>query len=126
MMLRYWLGYAGINPDRDVTLRVLPPSLMTQALRLGEIDGFIAGEPWSSVSVAEGIGEIAAAGVNIWQRGVERCWRPGRIGPKPMAMTSTGSSARSIAPRRGVTIRPTMRNWRRCSPDRNTSTSRQA
>nr|WP_317892520.1 CmpA/NrtA family ABC transporter substrate-binding protein [uncultured Sphingomonas sp.] len=72
MMLRYWLGYAGINPDRDVTLRVLPPSLMTQALRLGEIDGFIAGEPWSSVSVAEGIGEIAAAGVNIWQRGVEK------------------------------------------------------
>ena len=72
MMLRYWLGYAGINPDRDVALRVLPPSLMTQALRLGEIDGFIAGEPWSSVSVAEGIGEIAATGVNIWQRGVEK------------------------------------------------------
>jgi NitT/TauT family transport system ATP-binding protein len=72
MMLRYWLGYAGINPDRDVTLRVLPPSLMTQALRLGEIDGFIAGEPWSSVSVAEGTGEVVAAGVNIWQRGVEK------------------------------------------------------
>ncbi|MBB5711776.1 CmpA/NrtA family ABC transporter substrate-binding protein [Sphingomonas xinjiangensis] len=72
MMLRYWLGYAGINPDRDVTLRVLPPSLMTQALRLGEVDGFIAGEPWSSVSVAQGIGEIAATGVNIWQRGVEK------------------------------------------------------
>lgn len=72
LMLRYWLGYAGINPDRDVTLRVLPPSLMTQALRLGEIDGFIAGEPWSSVAVAEGIGEIAATGVGIWRRGVEK------------------------------------------------------
>lgn len=72
LMLRYWLAYAGVNPDRDVTLRVLPPSLMVQALRLGEIDGFIAGEPWSSVAVAEGIGEIAAAGVNIWQRGVEK------------------------------------------------------
>ncbi|MDV3455770.1 CmpA/NrtA family ABC transporter substrate-binding protein [Sphingomonas sp. HF-S4] len=72
LMLRYWLGYAGVNPDRDVSLRVLPPSLMTQALRLGEIDGFIAGEPWSSVAVAEGIGEIAAVGVNIWRRGVEK------------------------------------------------------
>lgn len=72
LMLRYWLAYAGVNPDRDVTLRVLPPSLMVQALRLGEIDGFIAGEPWGSVAVAEGIGEIAAAGVNIWQRGVEK------------------------------------------------------
>lgn len=72
LMLRYWLAYAGVNPDRDVTLRVLPPSLMVQALRLGEIDGFIAGEPWGSVAVAEGVGEIAAAGVNIWQRGVEK------------------------------------------------------
>lgn len=72
LMLRYWLAYAGVNPDRDVVLRVLPPSLMVQALQLGEIDGFIAGEPWSSVAVAEGIGEIAAVGVNIWQRGVEK------------------------------------------------------
>lgn len=72
LMLRYWLGYAGVDPDRDVTLRVLPPSFMVEALRLGEIDGFIAGEPWNSVAVAEGLGEIVAAGVNIWRRGVEK------------------------------------------------------
>ncbi|AJP73380.1 CmpA/NrtA family ABC transporter substrate-binding protein [Sphingomonas hengshuiensis] len=72
LMLRYWLGFAGVNPDRDVTLRVLPPSLMTEALRTGEIDGFIAGEPWSSVAVDAGIGEIAAAGATIWKRGVEK------------------------------------------------------
>lgn len=72
LMLRYWLAFAGVSPDRDVALRVLPPSLMTEAMRAGEIDGFIAGEPWSSVAVAEGLGEIAAAGANIWQRGVEK------------------------------------------------------
>jgi ABC-type nitrate/sulfonate/bicarbonate transport system substrate-binding protein len=72
LMLRYWLGYAGVNPDRDIVMRVLPPSLMTEAMRAGEIDGFIAGEPWSSVAVAEGLGEIAAVGVNIWRRGVEK------------------------------------------------------
>ncbi|MBC9033792.1 ABC transporter substrate-binding protein [Sphingomonas sp. JC676] len=72
LMLRYWLGFAGVNPDRDVMLRVLPPSLMTEALRAGEIDGFIAGEPWSSVAIDQGLGEIAAVGVNIWQRGVEK------------------------------------------------------
>ncbi|MGK6356750.1 CmpA/NrtA family ABC transporter substrate-binding protein [Sphingomonas sp. DT-207] len=72
LMLRYWLGYAGIDPDRDVHLRVLPPSLMVEALRLGEIDGFIAGEPWNSVAIAEGLGEIIATGVNIWRRGVEK------------------------------------------------------
>ncbi|AQR72724.1 CmpA/NrtA family ABC transporter substrate-binding protein [Sphingomonas sp. LM7] len=72
LMLRYWLGYAGVDPDRDVSLRVLPPSFMVEALRLGEIDGFIAGEPWNSVAVAEGVGEIVAVGVNIWRRGVEK------------------------------------------------------
>lgn len=72
LMLRYWLGYAGVDPDRDVQLRVLPPSFMVEAMRLGEIDGFIAGEPWNSVAVAEGVGEIVAAGVDIWKRGIEK------------------------------------------------------
>ncbi|WP_404710127.1 CmpA/NrtA family ABC transporter substrate-binding protein [Sphingomonas sp. MMS24-J13] len=72
LMLRYWLGYAGIDPDRDVTLRVLPPSLMVEALRAGEIDGFTAGEPWNSVAVMEGLGEIVAVGARIWRRGVEK------------------------------------------------------
>jgi NitT/TauT family transport system ATP-binding protein len=72
LMLRYWLAYAGVDPDRDVALRVLPPSLMVEALRAGEIDGFIAGAPWASVAAAEGIGEIVAVGARIWQRGVEK------------------------------------------------------
>ena len=72
LMLRYWLSYAGIDPDRDLLLRVLPPSLMVEAMRGGEIDGFIAGEPWSSVAVHEGLAEIVAVGANIWRRGVEK------------------------------------------------------
>lgn len=72
LMLRYWLGFAGIDPDRDVTLRVLPPSLMVEAMRAGEIDGFIAGEPWGSLAVAEGLAEIVTIGPRIWQRGVEK------------------------------------------------------
>jgi len=72
LMLRYWLAYAGVDPDRDLTLRVLPPSLMVEALRSGEIDGFIAGAPWASVAVAEGVGEMVAASARIWQRGVEK------------------------------------------------------
>jgi ABC-type nitrate/sulfonate/bicarbonate transport system substrate-binding protein len=72
LMLRYWLGFAGIDPDRDVTLRVLPPSLMVEAMRAGELDGFSAGEPWNSVAVMEGLGEIVAAGARIWRRGVEK------------------------------------------------------
>lgn len=72
LMLRYWLGYAGIDADRDVALRVLPPSLMVEALRTGEIDGFTAGEPYGSVAVAGGLAETVALGPRIWQRGVEK------------------------------------------------------
>ncbi len=72
LMLRYWLAHAGVDPDRDIALRVLPPSLMVEALGGGEIDGFIAGEPWSSVAVARGVGEIVATGAGIWRRGVEK------------------------------------------------------
>jgi NitT/TauT family transport system ATP-binding protein len=72
LTLRYWLPYAGVDPDRALTWRVLPPSLRVEAQRGGEIDGYIAGAPWASVAAAEGIGEMVAAGARIWQRGVEK------------------------------------------------------
>jgi NitT/TauT family transport system ATP-binding protein len=72
LSLRYFLGYAGLDPERDVTLRVLPPSLMVEALRLGEIDGFIVGEPWGTVAILEGLAELVATGVGIWRRGVDK------------------------------------------------------
>lgn len=72
LMLRYWLASAGIDPDRDVVLRVMPPSLMVEAMRAGETDGFIAGEPWGSAAVEAGLAEAVAIGERIWQRGVEK------------------------------------------------------
>jgi ABC-type nitrate/sulfonate/bicarbonate transport system substrate-binding protein len=72
LMLRYWLEYAGIDPDRDVELRVLPPPLMASALAAGEIDGFSAGEPWNSTAVDLGAGEIVALGCRIWESGPEK------------------------------------------------------
>jgi len=72
LTLRYWLASAGIDPDRDVVLRVLPPSLMVEASRSGEIDGFIAGDPWPSAAIEQGLVEAVALGARIWQRGVEK------------------------------------------------------
>ena len=72
LALRYWLAFAGLDPDRDVKLRVLPPSLMTDALASGEIDGFTAGEPWNSNAVEAGAGEIVALGSRIWESGPEK------------------------------------------------------
>jgi two-component system, oxyanion-binding sensor len=72
LMLRYWLDYAGIDPDKDVELRILPPSLMSDALQSGTIDGFSAGEPWNSAAVEVGAGEIVALGSRIWESGPEK------------------------------------------------------
>lgn len=72
LALRYWLSFAGVDPDNDITIRVLPPSIMTDALAAGEIDGFTAGEPWNSNAVASGAGEIVALGSRIWESGPEK------------------------------------------------------
>lgn len=72
LMLRYWLASAGLEPGRDFGLRVLPPSVMVDALGSGEIQGFCAGEPWGTIAVDAGVGEVVAIGARIWERGVDK------------------------------------------------------
>lgn len=60
LQLRHWLSSAGINPDADVRIVVLPPEQMVEHLRRGDIDGYCVGEPWNTLAVQEGIGVIAA------------------------------------------------------------------
>jgi NitT/TauT family transport system ATP-binding protein len=64
--LRYWLAAAGIDPDREVRLVVIPPPFLVDALRAGQIDGFCVGEPWNSVAVHAGVGAIATPTTAIW------------------------------------------------------------
>ena len=59
LQLRHWLSSAGIDPNTDVQLQVLPPEQMVDHLRRGDIDGYCVGEPWNSLAVQEGIGVIA-------------------------------------------------------------------
>jgi NitT/TauT family transport system ATP-binding protein len=70
--LRYWLAACGIQPDRDVELVVVPPPLMTDALKAGAIDGHCVAEPWGSVSVLAGVGRIATTKSKIWPRSPEK------------------------------------------------------
>ena len=70
--LRYWLAAVGIDPDRDVRLVVLPPPLLVDAMREGQIDGFCVGEPWNSLAVANGVGCIVLPTSAIWQLSPEK------------------------------------------------------
>jgi ABC-type nitrate/sulfonate/bicarbonate transport system substrate-binding protein len=70
--LRYWLASAGIDPDRDVRLTVIPPPFLADALRTGQIDGFCVGEPWNSVAVDAGIGAIVTPTTALWPLSPEK------------------------------------------------------
>lgn len=65
-LLRYWLAAAGIDPDEDVTIRIVPPPLMVANLAARHIDGYCVGEPWSQRAVDLGIGRCLATTRNVW------------------------------------------------------------
>ncbi|MDP1738096.1 MAG: CmpA/NrtA family ABC transporter substrate-binding protein [Caulobacter sp.] len=58
--LRDWLVAAGVDPDRDVSIVVVPPPRMVEQLADGRIDGFCVGAPWNAVAMATGAGEVQA------------------------------------------------------------------
>jgi nitrate/nitrite transport system substrate-binding protein len=70
--LRYWLAAAGIDPDRDVRLSVVPPPRMVESLERQAIDGFCVGEPWASLAVHRGLGRIAISTYEIWNNSPEK------------------------------------------------------
>jgi two-component system, oxyanion-binding sensor len=70
--LRYWLAASGIDPDVDVRLIVLPPPLLVDALREGQIDGFCVGEPWSSLASSLGAGTVLLPTTAIWAHSPEK------------------------------------------------------
>lgn len=79
-LLRYWLASAGIDPDRDIRLTVVPPPQMADCLRTGLVDGYCVGEPWNARAVEEDIGHVLIASSEIWNNhpekvfGVTREW----------------------------------------------------
>ncbi|MFC6632892.1 CmpA/NrtA family ABC transporter substrate-binding protein [Microbulbifer taiwanensis] len=59
LQLRHWLRAAGIDPNRDLQLVVLPPEQMVDSLQRDDIDGYCVGEPWNTLAAHRGIGTIA-------------------------------------------------------------------
>lgn len=70
--LRYWLATAGIHPDDDVHLSVVPPPRIVDSLERRAIDGFCVGEPWSSLAVRRGLGRIVLPGRDVWSSAPEK------------------------------------------------------
>ncbi|MCM1983918.1 ABC transporter ATP-binding/substrate-binding protein [Lyngbya confervoides] len=66
LLLRYWLAAGGIDPDRDVVLKTIPPAQMLVDLKAGTIDGFCVGDPWNLRAELEGIGGVIASDLEVW------------------------------------------------------------
>lgn len=71
-LLRYWMADAGIDPDQDVRLIVVPPPQVGHYLRAGMIAGCCVGEPWNTLAVSEGLGRIVVTSYDIWNNHPEK------------------------------------------------------
>lgn len=70
--IRYWMASAGIDPDRDVRLIVIPPPQMVANLQSKNIVGYCVGEPWNQRAVEMGIGRSIVTNYEIWNNNPEK------------------------------------------------------
>lgn len=72
LWIRYWLAAGGIDPDRDLSLIVVPPPQMVANMKVGNMDCFCVGEPWNEQLVNQQIGFTALTTGELWHRHPEK------------------------------------------------------
>ena len=65
-LLRYYLAEGGVHPDKDVQIRVVPPPEMVANLKAGNVDGYLAPDPFNQRAVYENAGYIYMLSKEIW------------------------------------------------------------
>ncbi|MBU0915418.1 CmpA/NrtA family ABC transporter substrate-binding protein [Aquabacterium parvum] len=65
-LLRYYVAEAGLDPDKDIQIRVVPPPEMVANLRAGNIDGYLGPDPFNQRAVFEEIGFIHILTKELW------------------------------------------------------------
>ena len=67
LWIRYWLAAGGIDPDKDVSVIVVPPPQMVANMKIGKMDGYCVGEPWNARAIADKIGFTSVTTQDIWK-----------------------------------------------------------
>jgi nitrate/nitrite transport system substrate-binding protein len=65
-LLRYYLAENGLDPDRDVQIRSVPPPEMVANLRADNIDGYLGPDPFNQRAVFDGVGFIHILSKALW------------------------------------------------------------
>ena len=56
LLLRYYVAELGLDPDKDLELKVIPPPKMIAAMTAGEIDGFLLPDLFNQRAIYEKVG----------------------------------------------------------------------
>ncbi|HEY9802385.1 MAG TPA: CmpA/NrtA family ABC transporter substrate-binding protein [Leptolyngbyaceae cyanobacterium] len=70
--MRWWLAYGGIDPERDVSLIVVPPPQMVANMRGGTMDGFCVVDPWHERLIKQKLGYSAVTSGELWNNHPEK------------------------------------------------------
>jgi nitrate/nitrite transport system substrate-binding protein len=66
LLLRYYLAEHGLDPDKDVTIKAVPPPEMAANLKAGILDGFLAPDNAAQLAVHNGAGFIHMLTKEMW------------------------------------------------------------
>ena len=66
-LLRYYVAEHGIDPDKDIQIRVVPPPEMVANLRAGNLDGYLSPDPFNQRAVYEKVGFLHILTKDIWE-----------------------------------------------------------
>lgn len=55
-LLRYYVAEHGLDPDKDIEIKVVPPPKMVETMVAGEIDGFLSPDPFNQRAVYDKVG----------------------------------------------------------------------
>ena len=65
-LLRYYVAEHGLDPDKDIQIRVVPPPEMVANLRAGNIDGYLGPDPFNQRAVYEEVGFLHLLTKDLW------------------------------------------------------------
>ncbi len=66
-LLRYYVAEFGLDPDKDIQIRVVPPPEMVANLRAGNLDGYLSPDPFNQRAVWEKVGFLHLLTKDIWE-----------------------------------------------------------
>jgi len=67
LLLRYYLAEHGVDPDKDLTIKSLPPPELVANMKAGLVDGFLAPDNTAQLAVHSGVGFIHLLSKEIWE-----------------------------------------------------------